>query len=141
MKHITRFPSLVAFLIASLLVSCNPIKSSHLAEAGVVQFHTQLDKGEFTNIYKATHPDFKKVSDEKSFTELLSAIHRKLGPVRTTEKASWNVNSHNLKTNVVLTYSTKFAEGTGTETFTYRIDGAKAVLLGYHINSQELITK
>jgi hypothetical protein len=140
-KNMTRVTSLIALLLASLLSSCNPIKSSRSAEAAVVQFHTQLDKGEFADIYKATHPEFKKVSDEKSFTELLAAVHRKLGLVRSSEKSSWNVNSYNLKTNVILTYSTKFAEGTGTETFTYRIDGDKALLLGYNINSQDLITK
>ena len=89
----------------------------------------------------AAHADFKVASTEKGFVALLDAVHRKLGTVKTTEQAGWNVNSFNLQTNVVLNYKNKSAEGNAVESFNYRIDGDKAVLLGYNINSQTLITK
>ena len=34
-----------------------------------------------------------------------------------------------------------FEQGTGTEVFTFEMDGDKAVLVGYKINSKELILK
>jgi len=44
-------------------------------------------------------------------------------------------------TQVRLTYSTKFAAGNGQEEFVWVKNGDGFTLLGYHINSMELITK
>ena len=119
---------------------CNPIKGKGAAEAGVKQFHEQLNKGDFKSIYAASHADLKKASTEKDFVALLEAVHRKLGLVQSSEPNGWHINA-NIQTNVLLSYKTKFAEGDGIETFNYRIEGEKAVLVGYNIASNALITK
>lgn len=41
----------------------------------------------------------------------------------------------------MVSYETKFASGSGTETFTWRVDGGQLKLVGYHIDSRELIVK
>jgi hypothetical protein len=41
----------------------------------------------------------------------------------------------------VLTQTTTFEQGTGTEVFTFQMQGDKAVLVGYKINSKDLILK
>ena len=92
-------------------------------------------------IYDATHSDFKAATSEKDFIALLDAVHRKLGLVQSSERDGWTVNAANFKVNVSLRYKTKFAEGDAFEAFTYRVEGEKALLLGYNINSQTLITK
>jgi hypothetical protein len=133
---------LMSVAAASLgLAGCSAVKGKEAADRAVKQFHEQLDKGEFKNIYSAAHPDLKAVSTEKDFIALLEAVHRKLGMVQSSEPAGWNVNTFNFKINVVVGYKTKFAEGEAVETFTYRVEGEKALLLGYNINSQALITK
>jgi hypothetical protein len=132
---------LLAVALSACFSGCGMREGTKAAEMAVNEFHQKLDAGEFTAIYSATHPDFKKASTEKDFVALLEAIHRKLGRVETTNQAGWNVNSHNLNTNVTLNYQTKFAGGDAVETFNYRVKGGKALLYGYNINSQALIIK
>ena len=136
-----------SFLISGSLLTicfvfggCNPIKGKESAEAAVKQFHEQLNKGDFKGIYAATEADFKKASSEKDFVALLDAVHRKLGLVQSSEPNGWRINATG-HVNVVLAYKTKFAEGDGVETFNYQVEGEKAVLVGYNIASNALITK
>jgi hypothetical protein len=133
--------ALLSLLTACVVVTgCNPIKAKQSGEAAVKQFHEQLNKGDFKGIYAATHADFKTASTEKDFIALLDAVHRKLGLVQSSEPDGWQVNATG-HVEVVLVYKTKFAEGDGVETFNYRIEGEKSVLVGYNIASNALITK
>jgi hypothetical protein len=124
-----------------MLTGCGAIKGKAAAEKAVSEFHDKLDKGDFKSIYSETHADFKKAATEKDFVALLEAVHRKLGKLEKSEPAGWNANTFNFQTNIVLTYKTKFAEGDAVETFNYRVDGDRAQLCGYNINSPTLITK
>lgn len=71
----------------------------------------------------------------------MGAVQRKLGKVTQTANAGFNVRTFNLTTSVVLTQTTTYEQGTGTETFTFQMEGDKAVLIGYNINSKELVLK
>jgi hypothetical protein len=51
------------------------------------------------------------------------------------------VNYHTSGTFATLVYKTRYAGGEATETFVYRIKSESALLAGYHINSNALITK
>ncbi len=133
----------VSCVVLSLLAlsGCGMTASREPAEKAVAEFHQRLDRGDFTAIYNDGHPELKKASSEKDFTAFLEAVHRKLGKVESAEQTNWRINTFNLQTYAVLNYQTKFAEGSAVETFTYRLDGDKAVLVGYHISSQALILK
>jgi hypothetical protein len=136
--------SVVVFfsIVATLAyVGCNPVKGMTAADQAVKDFHSKLDAADFKGIYDAAHADFKDASTEKDFTAILEAVHRKLGNVQSSERVSWNINSYNLKTNVESSCKTKFADGEATESFIHRLEGDRAVLYGYNINSTELITK
>ena len=133
---------LLLFAATSLLFGgCNMTKDKAIAESAVAQFHQQLDKGEFKEIYAAANADFKGATTEKDFLAILEAVHRKLGAVQQANEGGWSVNSYNLKTNVVLNYNTKFAGGAATESFTFRVENGQATLVGYNINSPTLILK
>jgi hypothetical protein len=136
-----RFVFLVVALVAVLLIGCHPVKNTQAAEQAVTAFHQQLDTGDFKGIYAATHADFKKAATEKEFVDILEAVHRKLGNIQSTQRATWNINSYNFQTNVSMTYDTTFEQGKAKESFNYRIEDGKAVLRGYNINSPTLITK
>lgn len=140
MKAAAMFPFALT-VTALLLNSCSAVRGKEAADKAVTQFHEQLDRGEFKAIYDAAHADLKAASSEKEFIALLEAVHRKLGNVQSSEPNGWKVNTFNFKVNVVLSYKTRFAEGDAFETFTYRVEGEKAALRGYNINSQALITK
>ncbi len=75
------------------------------------------------------------------FTELLSAVSRKLGTKKSSTNVNWNINYHTSGTFVTLTQNTEFERGDAEEQFVYRIEEDKALLAGYHINSHALITQ
>lgn len=129
---------LAAFIV---LPGCNPVKAKSAAAKGVQEFHARLDQADFSGIYQAADAELKKVTTEKDFIAFVAAVHRKLGPIQKSEEATWGINSHNLTTIVTLVYNTKFSAGDGTETFDFRVEGERAILVGYHINSMALITK
>jgi|CZKS01.1.fsa_nt_gi hypothetical protein len=107
------------------------------ATAAVERFHQRLDSEQYAAIYLDTDDAFRKVTSEKEFTQLLSAIHRKLGATQSKQSAGWNVTT----TSTSVVYRTKFAEGEATEQFRWRMDNGKAWLLSYNINSNALIVK
>lgn len=107
----------------------------------VGEFHKQFNDGKFSEIHAAGHAKFKAAAPEKKFVELSEAVSRKLGKVTGTKTVKWNVRTFNLVTTVVMQQQTTFEHGKGLETFNFQMDGAKAVLLGYNINSNELILK
>jgi len=116
-------------------------KGKKAAEQGIADFHTMYNEADLTNIYAGSHSKLKSATKEKDFLDFLGAMQRKLGNVKRTSNSGFNVRSMNFVTTVVLTQSTTFEEGSGTETFTFEMAGDKAVLVGYHINSKELILK
>lgn len=128
-------------VLSGLLPGCNFKENKTAAEREVVTFHRQLDAGNFAAIYAASHAALKSATTEADFVTLLEAVHRKLGSVSGTTAKNWNVNSHNGTTDVRVVYDTAFVSGPATETFVYRIDGGRALLLNYNINSMTLITK
>ena len=112
-----------------------------LSRGAVTHFHQQLDQQKFDDIYKEAAPDFQKATSQDQFVAIASAVHRKLGVVKDATQTSVNVNFDLSGTQVVAVYSTKFNDGDAIEKFTWKIAGAKAVLVGYDINSAALILK
>ena len=135
--------SLVLVLGLALITSgCGAMfKGKKAAEQSIAEFHKLANEGKFSEIYSTSHSKFKSATTEKQLLELLEAVQRKLGKVTKTANAGFNVRTFNLTTTVVLTQTTTFEQGTGTETFTFLMDGDRAVLAGWQINSNELIVK
>jgi hypothetical protein len=128
-------------LVLLALFGCGGAKGKVDAERAVVVFHQRLDRGEFSAIYADAHADFRASASEADFSAFVDAVHRKLGNVKAVEQVSWKIGSFNLKTEVMLVYKTTFDSGSGMETFNFRIDGGRATLRGYNINSKELVLK
>jgi hypothetical protein len=132
---------LCGLLVAAVLgAGCSSGQDLALAEAGIARFRELMAAQQFGQIYSEAADELKKATTEAELTRLLSAIDRKLGTVKGTEKNGWSVNYNASGTSVTLKLKTQFERGTGAESFVYRITGGKALLVGYHINSTELIT-
>ena len=132
---------LIAF-VATFAAGCGGfIKGKAAAEQGVADFHKSYNEGKFSDVYSATHPAFRGGTTEQQFLEFVGAVQRKLGKVTSTSTANFNIRSFNLKTTVVLVQNTAFEHGIGTETFTFHINGEKALLVEYNINSKDLILR
>ena len=128
-------------VIVLVAAACSMSADAKVAEAAVDKFHTMLDAGEFEAIYVGSSEDLKNVSTRDRFVALLEAVHRKLGNSKSSKEQSWNVNYHTSGIFVTLVYVTSYAEGDASEQFVYRLQGSRAQLAGYHINSEALVLK
>jgi hypothetical protein len=126
-----------------LLSSCgSSTKSVELAKQNVEQFHSQLDSEQFASLYAASDEKLRQSTSESDFVKLLDAVHRKLGNVQQSNLRNTGVAWFSGQgAMVTLVYETKFAQGTGDERFVWHIKDNVATLYGYHINSNELITR
>ena len=145
LPSLPRISSLALTIVLALAVSaCAGFAAKGDAETGVATFHGMLDAERYSEIYAQTDELFKKATTEAQFTEILQAVHRKLGVVRSTsqtnlysrEQAGTNAGSY-----LSLTYSTQFAEGPATESFNWRVADGKVHLAGYNIQSSLLVTR
>src|SRR4051812_23206746 len=135
------FLVLLGLGIAGLPGCTAMLKGKQAGENAIAEFHRLYNEGKVADIYAASDSKFKNATTEKQFLDLIGAIQKKLGKVTESKNAGFNVNTFNLTTRVVLNQQTTFAEGSGTEVFTFEMNGDKALLVGYNINSNELILK
>ena len=138
--------SLVVLLMLALAggSACAGFAAKGDAETAVLTFHQMLDAERYAEIYGQTDDIFKNATPEGQFTEVLQAIHRKLGVVRSSAQTTFYSRDQagtNPGSYISLTYKTEFAEGPATESFNWRVVDGKVYLAGYNINSTLLITR
>ena len=135
----------IALLLAVAAGSaCTGFAAKGEAETGVASFHGMLDTERYSEIYGGTDELFKNATAEAQFTEILQAVHRKLGVVVSTAQTSFYSRDQagtNVGSYISLTYKTEFAEGPATESFNWRVVDGKVHLAGYNIQSSLLITR
>jgi hypothetical protein len=132
----------LAMFFATALVGCGGFtKGKPAAEKAIARFHESYNQGKLDDIWKEADSKFRTASTKQKYDEFMGAVRRKLGKVTSTSNTGWNVKSFNLKTSVFMTQKTVFENGQGSESFTFAIDGTNAVLVGYNIQSMDLITK
>ena len=141
MLSVRRCFGLGALAVALLgLQGCGVSTAKPKAEAAVAAFHRQLDAGQFDAIWDGADESFRNATAHEKYAAFVGAVHRKLGQVVKTTTANWSVRNYNLQTSVVLLQQTEFEHGSGTETFTYLVKGDAVKLVGYNIQSTELVT-
>jgi hypothetical protein len=139
-KNLITFPVAILALLFVGFACKGFTEGKPAAEKAVVEFHSMLDEGRFDEIYDASDRALKDVTSREEMNKLFNAVHSKLGKVKTSTETNFQIGNYNLKTSVMLTEETIFESGKGVETFTYYVDGNNATLVGWHINSNELIT-
>lgn len=138
----------VCLAVCTVFVSCkSTIAGIDAAKQGVTQFHQQLDSEQYSQLYTAADEKLHQQTSESQFTGLMQAIHKKLGMVQkanlTDTRIAWYTATGET---VTLDYQTTFSTGSGsagsgTEEFIWHISGDRALLYGYHINSNDLIVR
>jgi hypothetical protein len=128
-----------AVIGAALLAACSAGNDVPTATTAADSFHKQLNAGQYQAIYDGSDRLMKNAGPAKGLVNLLSAVHRKLGDFQSAEQPGWNdqvtTNGHF----VTLIYQSKYARGPAEENFVFRIDGGRAVLVGWHINSSAFV--
>ncbi|GGC15120.1 hypothetical protein GCM10011494_37440 [Novosphingobium endophyticum] len=131
---------LIPFAAAAMLAGCGARESVKDAEVEIGRFHAALDAGDWQKLWAAADPDLREAASREQFGKLLEAVRRKLGAVNKSRQVGWNANSGTGGTFVTVTMQTTFENGTGTEEFVYRKrDERKLALVGYHIQSQDMM--
>jgi hypothetical protein len=130
---------IVAAALGVAIGGCSAGQDKAIGEGGVVQFHRLLDAGRYHDIYAGAANEFRQSGSEQAAIRFLAMVHDRLGPVRRADQRGWRVNFTTGGTMVSLRYGTQFASGRGTEDFVFRVRGGSPSLVGYHINSMDLI--
>jgi hypothetical protein len=131
---------LLPIAVAMSLAGCSAPADTKAAETGITDFHREMDAGQYAPIYDASASDMKSSISRDDFVKFLSGLHGKLGPYRSGKTTGWNVNYGTGGHLVTLTHEAQFERGPGTEQFIFRVSDEKASLVGYHINSNLLVT-
>ena len=124
----------------ALLTGCNAAEDTKAGNAAVINFHASLNAGKFDQIYSDTDAEFKSITTREDFTKVLTAIHAKMGNFQSGKTVGWNDNATTGGHYLTLNTEAKYERGTGQEQFVFKIGGGKAAIVGYHINSNTLIT-
>jgi hypothetical protein len=130
------FPLLAGGLF---LVSCS--EGVDEAKQSVDEFRTAVSNKSYAEIYRAADEQMRASGTEAEFVEFMSAVERKLGPWQSAPDPIWTATSGSWGHQIILNYQSQFANGSATETFTWRVVKGKAVLNGYHVDSPLLVTK
>jgi hypothetical protein len=112
-----------------------------MSDTSVANFHQKLNQGQFHELYAAAAPEFQKASSEKDITELFNAIHTKLGNTVSSDRTNIFVNATTSGNFVRCSYDTTFDHGKGQETFNWLLANDHLTLVGYNIESRDLIVK
>lgn len=113
---------------------------SEQAQEAVLRFHVRLNKGEIDTIWNGAGEELRTAATREQFGMLLEAVNRKLGSEQYTMVKSSQVGTQPGGTFLTMGMETKFDRGTAQETFVFRVDG-DVQLVGYHINSMDLILR
>jgi Protein of unknown function (DUF4019) len=129
----------IALLLILVVASAGCAVDTSPAEQAVPKFHSMLDAGNFAQIYDSSAEDLKSLSSQHDFVAFLEGVHRKLGASASSERQGWRVDYRATGTFITLTYKTRYAVGEAQEQFVFRMKDNRALLAGYHINSNALI--
>ena len=132
----------ICVVMLTFLAGCgDTIHGREYAEPAVQRFRAQMRAHEFEQIYDGTSARFKQFTPRDKGVALFAAVDRKLGTLRIAEEGNWSVNTNNGVTIVVLAYASKYAQGDATETFTIEVDDEKPEIVGYNIQSLEMLIR
>ena len=126
--------------LSVLLASCSPSADTNAAEHGVAAFHQAMNSEQYAQIYDRSDSQMKQATSRDRFVKLITIFHNKLGLFRTGKTVGWNDNATASGRFVTLNREAQFERGPATEEFIFRVAGDQAVLVGYHVNSDLLIT-
>lgn len=121
------------------LAACGTQESVEDAAIEIDRFHERLDEGQINAIWESAGEQLRDATPKAEFAQLMNAVRGKLGDTETSEQTGWRVNATTGGTFVIVGRETEFERGTGSETFTFVRDGEQLLLVGYNINSKEMM--
>jgi hypothetical protein len=127
--------------LAFIAPACGPQMDTAEAEAEIGRFRKMYEGAEFDRIYASAADELRAASPAPQFTKFLSLIRRRFGNVRVSNQVGWHTNFAPGGTAYVLNYDTQFERGRAAEQFVLKVADGRARLMGYHVNSPELMNE
>lgn len=121
------------------VASCSSADDLATTDREVEKFHRAYDGGRFDEIYDNATEDFRKEAPKQDFVTFMEKVQRKLGKTTASKRVNFNLNYGSGVTRATVIYETLFANGKGTEKFNYLVSGKKARLVGYRLDSKDLL--
>lgn len=134
-----RLSHLAAALFALLLAACNPMAQLDTSEATIASWHERYNEGDARALYGETGEEFRKVTSMDQMEALVTLVTNQMGPVVSTEREGFNINSNNGLTVTTVTMKTTFEKGPGTETFLFHGTGDDMKVVGWNVNSDNFM--
>jgi hypothetical protein len=105
------------------------------ADSEIETFHERWNDGDVDAMWRGAHSDFRRGLTRKQFRELIGDFEKVLGDVQSSERESFNINTHNGVTTTQIRMRTQFANGEGLEKFTLRTQGETQKIIYYYVES------
>ena len=102
-------------------------------------FHERLNAGEDQAIWTNAGEQLRKATSREDFVRLLGTVRKSLGPVEETSQTNVNMNTSPQGSFTTLQMETHFERGRGIETFVFSGSGDSLRLVGYNINSPDMM--
>jgi hypothetical protein len=120
-------------ILAAALAGCSMGTDVKRANDSIAQFHRLFNAGDYAAIQASAGPELK---DDPRMGSIYDLMNRKLGKFVSSQQTGFNDSINTAGHILTVGQVTKFANGTGDETFTFRLgsDG-KPALVGYNVNS------
>lgn len=132
--------SIFATLAAIFMLSaCGVEQNIEGAKEEINNFHYHYDAEEYGDIWEKSAPAMKKASNKKAFVEFLTGVRAALGEEKSSKQTGWNMQSTTDGSFVTITMQTEFERGSGVEVFTFKNVGDEPSLVGYNVNSDDMM--
>lgn len=116
-------------------------RASLASDAARAEFHKRLNSEQYHEIYTQADRQFRESASEEEITSFLRGVHEKLGNAGDANRKNIMVKATPGGTYATVIYETKFTSGSGTETYVWRLDGERLLLVGYNIQSRDFFRK
>lgn len=123
-----------------ILCACSLGRSLETAKLAVDQFHRELAAARDDTIYDGAGTEYWQSITRESNHGMMARIRRKLGSCKESLNTQFFNNATTSGTFVTLHYKSTCTNGELDEDFKWRIEGDRAVLVGYRASSPLLLT-
>jgi hypothetical protein len=146
MKNRWAFAGLIIAVVwaVSFSTSCSScaaamIQGRKAGEAATAKFHSDWNNSDWDSIIAYCDPAMFENTPEPKLRKFFAAVHAKLGNQQSAKEGVWRSNATTSGTYFLVNFDTQFEKGSGTESFTWKLYGDQAKLVGWHINSNALL--
>lgn len=130
---------LLTVAAAALVGGCSMKADMAAGDKAIAAFHQALNAGQSRQILAGASPEFRAVTPEPQALRLFDTVHARLGAFKDGKSVGFNDNVSSGGHMLVDRYEAHYQNGTALETFTFRVSGDRAVMIGYNVNSNALL--